>query len=71
MNSYVLSLIRGPPSPWVLPIRFAVAGTNAHINYRVPIALIEQWQLECVRPSEPDPAYRHFCAINPFLSAMR
>jgi hypothetical protein len=55
--------------PGVLPIQFAVAGMNAHINHDLPIALLEQWELSRRRPDISSPAYADFCAVNKILKA--
>ncbi|MEA2198576.1 MAG: hypothetical protein QOJ25_2627 [Solirubrobacteraceae bacterium] len=51
----------------VLPIQFAVAGMNAHINHDLPIALLEQWELARRRPDTPSPAYSDFGTVNQIL----
>jgi hypothetical protein len=51
----------------VLPIQFAVAGMNAHINHDLPIALLEQWEVEGRRPSTRDAAYADYAKINQIL----
>jgi hypothetical protein len=53
--------------PGVLPIQFAVAGMNAHINHDLPIALLEQWELSRRRPDISSPAYADFGAVNRIL----
>ena len=53
--------------PGVLPIQFAVAGMNAHINHDLPIALLEQWELEGGRPDKHGPAYADFTQVNQVL----
>jgi Family of unknown function (DUF5995) len=51
----------------ILPIQFAVAGMNAHINHDLPIALCEQWKTECRRPSRSSDQYADFLKINQIL----
>ncbi len=51
----------------VLPIQFAVAGMNAHINHDLPIALLEQWEIAGKRPSTKDAVYADYTRINPLL----
>jgi Family of unknown function (DUF5995) len=53
----------------VLPIQFAVAGMNAHINHDLPIALLEQWEIEGRRPSTQDAAYADYTKINQILKS--
>ena len=51
----------------ILPIQFAVAGMNAHINHDLPIALCEQWKVERRRPSRSSHTYGDFLKINQIL----
>jgi hypothetical protein len=69
-----------PPRAWrvlfehsggddVLPIQFAVAGMNAHINHDLPIALLEQWKADGHRPPTTGPAYADYTKINQILKS--
>jgi Family of unknown function (DUF5995) len=69
-----------PPSAWrvlfeddgsddILPIQFAVAGMNAHINHDLPIALLEQWKRDGHRPPTTGPAHADYTKINQILKA--
>lgn len=51
----------------ILPIQFALAGMNAHINHDLPIALCEQWKVEARRPSRSSDPYADFLKINQIL----
>jgi len=51
----------------ILPIQFAAAGMNAHINHDLPVALCEQWKLERRRPSRSSDSYADFLKINQIL----
>jgi hypothetical protein len=51
----------------ILPIQFAVAGMNAHINHDLPIALIEQWMRHRKRPTTASVVYADFEKINMIL----
>jgi hypothetical protein len=53
----------------VLPVQFAFAGMNAHINHDLPIALLEQWELGRRRPSNFGTAKDDFTAVNEILKA--
>jgi hypothetical protein len=67
-----------PPSAWrvlfehsgsddILPIQFAVAGMNAHINHDLPIALLDQWKRDDHHPPTTGPAYTDYTKINQIL----
>jgi hypothetical protein len=51
----------------VLPIQFAVAGMNAHINHDLPLALLEQWESLDGRPGDASPAFEDFTKVNRIL----
>jgi len=55
--------------PGVLPLQFAAAGMNAHINHDLPLALLEQWDTIGARPGEDSPAYADFTKLNQILKA--
>jgi hypothetical protein len=50
--------------PGVLPIQFAVAGMNAHINHDLPLALLEQWAADGARPGDDSPAFEEYTNNN-------
>jgi hypothetical protein len=52
----------------VLPIQFALAGMNAHINRDLPVALVETWRRLGVEPRRPSPQYDDFTRINGLLA---
>ena len=51
----------------VLPLQFALAGMNAHINRDLPIALVATCEARNVEPSDGTPQQRDFRRINPLL----
>ena len=53
----------------VLPLQFALAGMNAHINRDLPAALVETWAELNVRPARASPQYHDFDRVNTILSA--
>ncbi|MCL2770506.1 MAG: DUF5995 family protein [Solirubrobacterales bacterium] len=53
----------------ILPIQFAIAGMNAHINHDLPIALLEQWTGHGHRPPTPGPAHDDFTKMNQILKS--
>jgi hypothetical protein len=60
-------LFNASADPRILPIQFAVAGMNAHINHDLPIALLEQWKARRKRPRAGDPAYADYTKVNEIL----
>jgi hypothetical protein len=53
--------------PGVLPLQFALAGMNAHINRDLPIALVTTCEARQVKLSDGTPQQRDFRRINPLL----
>jgi hypothetical protein len=51
----------------VLPLQFALAGMNAHINRDLPIALVATCEARKVELSDGTPQQRDFRRINPLL----
>jgi hypothetical protein len=51
----------------VLPLQFALAGMNAHINRDLPLALVENCEARRVQLSDGTPQQRDFRRINPLL----
>lgn len=60
-------LFEARSNPNILPIQFAAAGMNAHINHDLPIALLEQWERHGRRPSTTSEAYADFEKVNRIL----
>ncbi len=69
---------REPPSGWAalfharsrpgtLPIQFALAGMNVHVNHDLPIAVVRACQAMDRIPAEDTPAYRDFQRTNDIL----
>jgi Family of unknown function (DUF5995) len=52
----------------VLPLQFALAGMNAHINRDLPLALVATCEARKVDPSDGSPQQRDFRRINPLLA---
>jgi hypothetical protein len=52
----------------VLPIQFAAAGMNAHINHDLPIALLTQWERNGRRPAGSSPTHADFTKVNAVLA---
>jgi hypothetical protein len=52
----------------VLPLQFALAGMNAHINRDLPVALVETWAELDVPPTRRSAAYRDFERVNAVLA---
>jgi hypothetical protein len=74
-----LVLRRGPaPRAWaplveqrgragVLPLQFALAGMNAHINRDLPVALVDTCRSLRMPLRRPSPQYDDFCLVNELL----
>jgi hypothetical protein len=79
-NLYFQAL-RGPtPKAWapllearsrrgILPLQFALAGMNAHINRDLPVALAETWQALKLDPADAQGQYDDFTRVNALLEA--
>lgn len=53
--------------PGVLPIQFALAGMNAHINRDLPFALVETWAALDLEPARAAPQHADFTRLNGLL----
>jgi Family of unknown function (DUF5995) len=67
-----------PPRAWaplvehrgragVLPLQFALAGMNAHINRDLPVALVDTCRSLRIELGRPSPQYDDFCLVNELL----
>ena len=54
--------------PETLPIQFALAGMNVHINHDLPVAVFRICQVLDRVPSEQSAAYRDFATMNNILA---
>ena len=75
------SLVLGPgpaPRAWaplveararrgILPLQFALAGMNAHINRDLPVGLVDTCRALRVELRRPSPQYDDFCVVNELL----
>jgi hypothetical protein len=53
----------------IAPIQFAIAGTNAHINRDLPVALAEIFTARGIAPDDESPQHADFETINKVLAA--
>jgi Family of unknown function (DUF5995) len=60
-------LLEGRGRPGVLPLQFALAGMNAHINRDLPLALVATCKARHVELGDGTPQQRDFRRINPLL----
>jgi Family of unknown function (DUF5995) len=60
-------LIEAQDRPGVLPLQFALAGMNAHINRDLPLALVATCEARRVELRRGSPQERDFQRINPLL----
>lgn len=51
----------------VLPLQFALAGMNAHINRDLPVALVQTWEELGLEPRRRSPERRDFRRVNALL----
>ena len=51
----------------VVPIQFALAGMNAHINRDLPLALVQTWKARRIEPSRTSVQYDDYTRINALL----
>jgi hypothetical protein len=61
-------LLLGRPQRGVLPLQFALAGMNAHINRDLPVALVQTCEGRQVSPRRRTPQHRDFRGINALLA---
>jgi hypothetical protein len=60
-------LLEARSRPGVLPIQFALAGMNAHINRDLPFALVETWAALDLEPRRGSDQYDDFTRLNGLL----
>ncbi|MGH7359210.1 MAG: DUF5995 family protein, partial [Candidatus Rokuibacteriota bacterium] len=60
-------LLEARARPGVLPIQFALAGMNAHINRDLPFALVETWAALDLEPGRAGPQHEDFTRLNLLL----
>jgi hypothetical protein len=53
----------------VLPLQFALAGMNAHINRDLPVALVQVWDSQSLEPRRSSPQRRDYRRVNALLTA--
>jgi hypothetical protein len=56
--------------PALARIQFALAGTNAHINHDLPLAIVKTCELSSISPTHEQAEYRDYTALNPTLDAL-
>jgi hypothetical protein len=54
----------------VVPLQFALAGMNAHINNDLPWALLQTWAERGTAPTSDSPEYRDFQRVNDILAGV-
>jgi hypothetical protein len=52
----------------VLPLQFALAGMNAHINRDLPVALVQVWEAQGAEPRRSSPQRRDYRRVNALLA---
>jgi hypothetical protein len=52
----------------VIPLQFALAGMNAHINRDLPVALVATWEERGGEPRRGGPEHRDFLRVNALLA---
>jgi hypothetical protein len=60
-------LVEARGRPGVLPLQFALAGMNAHINRDLPVALVQTWKELALAPRRRSPERRDFRRVNALL----
>ena len=60
-------LVEGRRRRGVLPLQFALAGMNAHINRDLPVALVETWNELGLRPHRASAERRDYRRVNELL----
>jgi hypothetical protein len=60
-------LLESRAKPGVLPLQFALAGMNAHINRDLPVALVDTCRSLRLELRRPSPQYDDFCRVNELL----
>jgi hypothetical protein len=56
--------------PRILPLQFAIAGMNAHINNDLSYALVQTWRELGLEPGDDTPEHRDFQRVNAILEAV-
>lgn len=56
--------------PGILPLQFALAGMNAHINRDLPQSIVSTYASAGGAPVERDMRYEDFCRVNDLLEAV-
>jgi hypothetical protein len=54
----------------VLPLQFAIAGMNAHINNDLAYALVQTWRELGLRPGTDTPEHRDYLKVNALLESV-
>ncbi len=62
-------LLEARGRPGVIPLQFALAGMNAHINRDLPVALVGTWADSGGLPRRGGPEHRDFLRVNVLLAA--
>jgi hypothetical protein len=60
-------LFKARDRPGILPLQFAVAGMNAHINHDLPFALLDLWRPSDTVPARQSPSHEDFTKVNQIL----
>ena len=60
-------LVEARGRPGILPLQFALAGMNAHINRDLPVALVDTWRSLRIPPRRPSPQYDDYRLVNELL----
>lgn len=60
-------LVEARAKQGVLPLQFALAGMNAHINRDLPVALVDTCRSLRTELRRPSPQYDDFCRVNDLL----
>lgn len=63
-------LIEARSRPGVLPIQFALAGMNAHINHDLAIAVVQTGEEQGIIPRRGSPQHRDFERVNTLLEVV-
>jgi uncharacterized protein DUF5995 len=60
-------LVEARARPGILPLQFALAGMNAHINRDLPVALVDTCRSLRMQLRRPSAQYDDFCVVNELL----
>ena len=60
-------LVEQRAKPGILPLQFAFAGMNAHINRDLPVAIVDTCRSLRTELRRPSPQYDDFCRVNDLL----